>query len=229
MATLNRYPIFAALDEEWRRFIRSPEASEAADRWKHVEPELGDLRTVDDVLAARMDPCRADGVLRALVARASWDVEAARVVLQALIPGLVRLASRFADDDPDAAAGDVVAIAWERICSYPVHRRGQVAPNLLFDIRKQLVADRQPLDDLTWQVDAPSAEDEALEGLLFDELRAAEVAEMGTDEHFELVLASRVHGFPMPSIAEATGVSRHGLVQRRRRTERRLRKHLTAA
>lgn len=225
----DRFPIFAALDVDWQVFIHSQDAAAAADRWRRLEPALASIGTVDDVLVLRTDRSRADAVLRALVGRAAWDGPAARVVLQALLPGLVRLAGRYADDGPDATASDLVAIAWERIASYPVHRPGAVAPNLLLDIRKQLLADRRPLGDLDQARTAPSAEDEALGALLFEELRAVERAGMGTDEAFDLIVASRVDGHSLAALAASCGVSPHGLLQRRRRAEHRLRRHLAAA
>lgn len=89
----DRFPIFAALDQEWRQFSDSCGARAALQRWRRVEPALAGLDTVEDVLALRRDPHRADEVLGALVSRSARDQAAARVVLQALMPGLVRLPS----------------------------------------------------------------------------------------------------------------------------------------
>lgn len=229
MPMVNRFPIFGDLDAEWRRFVRSPEAADAVTRWKELEPPLAELHTVADVLVLRRDPSRADQVLRALVERAPTDAPAARVVLQALIPGLVRIASWYADDDPESVASDVVAIAWERICTYPSHRCGAVAPNLLLDIRKQVRVDREPLTVVSAPAPARSAEDVALEGMVFDELRDLERSTMGDEDCFDLIVASRVMGHTLVDLAEARGERPHNLLMRRRRGERRMRGYLDAA
>lgn len=229
MPMVKRFPIFGDLDADWRRFVRSPEAAGAVARWKAVEPRLADLHTVADVMVLRRDPERADQVLRALVERARSDAAAARVVLQALIPGLVRISSWYADDDPESTAGEVVAIAWERICTYPAHRCGAVAPNLLFDIRKQIRTDREQQVAVPAPAPARSAEDMAIEAMVFDELRDLERSTMGDEDCFDLIVASRVMGHTLVDIAEAQGDRPHNLLMRRRRGERRLRGYLDAA
>lgn len=229
MSTVNRFPILADLDAEWQDFIHSPSAADAVDRWQRTDPLLADLQTVGDVLALRRDPTRVDGVLRALVERAPRDPAAARVVLQAILPGLVRIACWYADDDPENTAGDTIAIAWERICSYPSHRCGEVAANLLLDVRKQMRFDREPLGSFAAPPPARSAEDVVLETLLFDELREAERSRVGRDDSFDLVVASRVLGHRVVDIAAARDERPHALVMRRSRAEKRLREHLAAA
>ncbi|MDZ7676726.1 MAG: hypothetical protein U5K30_16875 [Acidimicrobiales bacterium] len=173
MSTNNRFPILGDLDAEWRDFVHGPAAAEAVERWRRNDPVLAELETVEDVLTLRRDEARADLVLRALVDRAPTDPVAARVVLQSILPGLVRIACWYADDDPEAAAGEVMAIAWERICAYPAHRAGEVAPNLLLDVRKQMRLDREPLGTSAPVPPLRSAEEVVLEGLLFEEQRAS--------------------------------------------------------
>lgn len=226
----DRFPIFAALDQEWRQFSCSDEARAAVQRWRTVEPALAGLDTVEDVLALRRDRHRANEVLRALVSRSARDQAAARVVLHALMPGLVRLAVAFGNADPDTTAGELVAIAWERICSYPSHRSSSVAANLLFDIRKQLVADREPIDDLPGRaVVARSAEDEVIALLFVEELADAEATGVIAEGAAELIMKTRVEGHAVVELAARRGVTAHGLVQRRRRAESRLRDHLDVA
>src|SRR3546814_7708206 len=96
---INRFPILAALDADWRDFVRSPAAVEAVDRWRRSDVVLADLTCVEDVLALRRDVHRADEVLRALVERAPTDPVAGRVVLQSILPGLVRVACWYAAAD----------------------------------------------------------------------------------------------------------------------------------
>lgn len=226
---INRFPILAELDADWRDFVRSPAAVEAVERWRRSDVVLADLKCADDVLALRRDVHRADEVLRALVERAPTDPVAGRVVLQSILPGLVRIACWYADDDPESTASDVIAIAWERICSYPAHRAGDVAPNLLFDVRKQMRFDRAPLGMVSPAEVERSAEDVVLEALFFEELRRAEVARTGGDSAFDLVVASRVDGHRVVELAAARHERPHALLMRRKRAEQRLREHLVTA
>jgi hypothetical protein len=229
MPVINRFPILAQLDADWREFVRSPAAIEAVGRWRRNDATLAGLTCVEDVLELRRDVLRADEVLRSLVERASTDPVAARVVLQSILPGLVRIACWYADDDPQSTASDVVAIAWERICSYPAHRPGDVAPNILFDVRKQLRLDRAPLGRMSPAAVERSAEDVVLEAMLFDELREAEVARTGCESSFDLVVATRVGGHRIVDLAAVRHEHPNTLLMRRKRAEERLREHLTAA
>ena len=77
-----------------------------------------------------------DAVLRALLARSRVDPLAARVVLQALRPGLKGLAKRiFLDaDDVEQLWQLLLASVWEQIRTYPLERRPRrIAANLLLD------------------------------------------------------------------------------------------------
>ena len=57
-------------------------------------------------------------------------------LLEALLPGLVRLAGITGYDDP-AAIEEIVSLAWERIRTYPPGHWGSVAANVLLDVRKR--------------------------------------------------------------------------------------------
>lgn len=225
----DRFVIFTVLDQEWRHFSASGQASVALARWRKVEPALATLDTVDDVLSLRRDPQRANEVLGMLVSRSGRDRVAARVVLQALMPGLVRLAVLYGRADPETTAGDLVAIAWVRICSYPTQRIGSVAANLLFDIRKQLLAEREPMGDLPASDAVVSAEDTVIDGLFVEELAHAEATGVIAEGAADLIMQTRVDGHPVVELATRRGVSAHGLVQRRLRAEKRLRDHLEVA
>lgn len=225
----NKLPIFAALDAEWRRFVHTSQATDAVERWRRTDATLAELHTVADVLVLRRNPARADVVLRALVGRADRDVVAGRVVLQAVIPGLVRIARFFADDEPDATASATVSIAWERICDYPGHRPGPVAPNILLDVRKQVRSEREPLREVKPELEVRSAEDIALEHVWLDELRSWEQTMAGDGRCFDLIVANRIDGHPIVELARARGVQSQCLLMRRRRAEQRLRHRLAAA
>jgi hypothetical protein len=138
-----RFVTFDRLDEDWARLIRSATAADAVRRWSH-DPALAGVASLQDLLDRRAAarPPEADAILRALVTRSSQDQLAARTLLQALIPGLHRLA-RTAGRGSDDAAAELVGLAWDRIATYPVERRpGNVAANILLDVRKEFLQDR---------------------------------------------------------------------------------------
>lgn len=223
------YPIFATVDQEWRTFAASPEAAAALTRWRRAEPAFAGMEHVEDALRCRRDEGRAAAVLHALARRAATDEVAARVLLQAMLPALVRLAVKYGDGDPDTA-GHVLAIAWERIRTYPSDRCTGVAGNLLMDVRKCLLAERAPIVGVPGREElAPSAEDEALPWLLLSEIAKVEKAGRIPRGSTELMLRTRVEGHSIVDIAARRGVSGSSLHQRRRRAEARLRRRLDAA
>ena len=78
-------------------------------------------------------------MLRALAARCRNDPIALRTLLQALMPGLVQLACRVEQGGEDVA-GELVSLAWCRLATGAYDRRpGQVAANVLLDVRKYYV------------------------------------------------------------------------------------------
>src|SRR2546421_11913770 len=134
-------PAFDALDRDWRTLVRSPEGGAALQRWCSA-PELvaPDLETLVQRIWAATKP-DADRACAALAERAPQDRTAARVLLQVLRPGLRNLGRRLAlggsFDDVDQ---ELLAIAWERIRTYPIDRRpAAISANILLDVRKQYV------------------------------------------------------------------------------------------
>ncbi len=227
------FPAFAALDREWRTFAAEPSTTAALARWQAAEPALAGFTTVDDVVAARRDPDRASDVLTALVALAYTDPAAARVLLQAVLPGLIRLSVNLSGARQQDIAEHVLAIAWERIRSYGAGRRGAFAPNLLLDVRKALLAEwnaqTAPTEPMAGD-EAPAAEDEALSRLFLEEIAAMERAGALQPGATELLVLTRIEGHTLIEIAARRGdVTDHGLLLRRRRAEARLRRELTAA
>jgi hypothetical protein len=169
-----------SLDAEWRRLTRTSRARQALRQWSIAHPALRGVADLDALLERRRDDQAAPAILRALAVLAPGDDLAARTLLQALLPGLVRLAGMVGYDDP-AAIEEMVSLAWERIRTYPARRRGSVAANVLFDVRKRYRAHRlidAPRSPDTGEVEAAatsrSPEDEALARVLFDQLMAAQ-------------------------------------------------------
>lgn len=228
------FPAFTALDREWRRFSCDPTTTAALHRWQTTEPDLAGFTTVDEVVAARRDPERAPGVLSALVGIAHTDPAAARVLLQAALPGLVRLAVKLSAEGRGDVAEHVLAIAWEKIRSYGAGNRGPFAPNLLLDVRKAIVAEWNA-ESMTAELpatvgEAPAAEDEVLSRVFLDEVAALERAGSLQPGATLLLVLTRVQGHTLDEVAERIGgVTGHGLLLRRRRAETRLRRELAAA
>lgn len=235
-------PAFDALDRNWTTLARSPEATAALHRWTGT-PELNapDLDTVVERIWAASKP-ESDRACAALAARASTDVIAARVLLQVLRPGLRILGRRLAFggsfDDVDQ---ELLAIAWERIRTYPIERRpSAIAANVLLDVRKTYIrgvlgpsARCVPLEELptTRRPVAPSAEHEAIDADLpslrraHDRLAAAVKAGTVTAVSASVVWRTRVLQDDDAQVAADLQVEVRTLQRRRQRAER----HLAAA
>lgn len=220
-----------ALDAEWRRLARSSRARRTLRGWSADHPALDGLRDLDQLLERRRDPAQAPQVLAALATLAPTEDLAARTLLQAVLPGLVRLAGTAACDDP-VAIDEMVSLAWERIRTYPPQRAGSVAANVLFDVRKRYRAHRiidaptRPGDHL---VELPrvarSPEDEAVARVCFEQLMAAQKRDRVLGERaLRLVLRTRLAGEPLAEVARKEGVPLDALVKRRWRAECRLRR-----
>ena len=224
--------VLSGLDAEWRRIAACPAARRAVVRWGAVHPPLRGLADLGELLERRRDPRHGQAVLAALATLAGTDEMAARALLQALLPGIVRLASTTASDDCDAA-DEMAALAWERIRTYPAARSGPVAGNILLDVKKQY--------RLHWKIHAPrstalppspvlppgdadqarSAEDEALDRVSFAEFLDIQQCVIGA-RNLRLVVRTRVDGVSLAEAAAEENVSVQTLNVRRVRTEQQL-------
>jgi hypothetical protein len=119
-----------ALDREWRELVRS--CPVAATCWLDRHDALIPCRSLDDIL--RVAKVNSDPVLDALLTEVSGgDQLAGRVVLQAMIGRMVRMAQR----DPRSGVEDYLAALWCVINSYPLSRRPvRIAANLSMDTLK---------------------------------------------------------------------------------------------
>ena len=221
-----------ALDNEWRRIAASDEARRALPGWAKAYPALGGASDVSDLLRRRRDPREAGRILAALAYLAPTDALAARALLQALLPGLVCLAATAGPDDADAIE-EVIALAWERIRTYPPTRAGSVAANVLWDVRKQYRIHRRidvpsehgfgrpsPTDV------EPSAEDIVVRRAVCDEIVRALCAGAVSRSALRLIVRTRIEGESLTAVAAEQNVNPHALNQRRWRAERRLRPRL---
>lgn len=232
-------PTFDALDRSWGTFAGSSEATAALRRWREDQQlDAPDLEALVQRTWRASKP-DADRTCAALARRAGTDAAAARTLLQILRPGLRSLGRRLAlggsFEDVDQ---ELVALAWERIRTYPIHRRpASIAGNILLDVRKHYVravldpdARSTPLDDLPpdqWPA-APSAEHEALDAHLPSLRRAhahlAAAVDRGaiTATSAAVVWRTRIQQDSDDKVAAELGVGLRTLQRRRQRAERQL-------
>lgn len=234
-------PAFAALDRDWAALVASVDAVAALDRWRTVPALLApDLDTLVDRVWAAPKP-DADCVCAELARRAPGDRVAARVLLQVLRPGLRNLGRRLAlgatFDDVDH---ELLAIAWERIRTYPIDRRPrQIAANVLLDVRKRYVRAVVDPGELVIALDGvparrwphvPSAEHEALKAhgpsLRRAHARLVSAIDAGaiTPLSASVVWRTRIQEDDEADVAADLGVGVRTLQRRRQRAERELAK-----
>ncbi len=217
-----------ALDREWARINRSKEARRALRRWAEQEEALVGLRDLEEVLERRIDARLARPILSALGRLAPQDALAARTLLQALMPGLVRMAGEHAGGDREVL-DNLVALAWERISTYPSTRPGSVAANVLWDVRKRYRKGRvlpdNPLEDVgpASEPTVDSAEDVAVRRSIVGEVVEAQRRGVISPGALLLVLRTRVGGELLQEVAAEGGASVHALNQRRWKAEHQLR------
>jgi DNA-directed RNA polymerase specialized sigma24 family protein len=126
-----------ALDREWRELVRS--YGHAVTCWADRHEALAQCRSLEDILSfVRLN---SDPVLFALLTEVSrGDRLAARVVLQALIGRMVRMAQR----DSRSGVEDYLAALWSVINSYPLGRRPvRIAANLSMDTLQAICNERR--------------------------------------------------------------------------------------
>lgn len=138
---------FAALYQEWASLAQSAATTTALARWGTDDPTLARFATMAELTAfveRRGSPAASDTVLAALARRAPADQLAARALLQLLLPALCGLAKRHRwIGEADERAQAVVAIAYERIRTYPFERRPRrIAANVVWDTTQRLLAER---------------------------------------------------------------------------------------
>ena len=233
---MDRVPL-DRLEREWQALARG--ALPARSRtWGRYEPALAAFASPDALirfLHSRAPGLEKDAILSALLARARTDPLAARVVLQALLPGLKGLARRiFLDADEAAQLWQLLfASSWEQIRTYPLERRPRrIAANLLLDTMRATLDElarerrrRRELPAAALVAGAAAAPAGDVETLL---ARAVGAAAISADEA-ELILRTRIDEAPLSTVAREFGVSYNVLRVRLQRAERRLLLHLGVA
>ncbi len=232
--------LLTRLDTEWRYLSTSRLATAALHRWAAAEPDLAGWRDLEDLRAAvhrRGDPALSDRLLSALVRLAAVDGHddrlAARVVLQLMVPGAVRLARLLVPlaGDGATALGTVFAELAIGIRTYPWRRRPRhVAANLLLDSRQRLVRRYQrtrresPVGlDFEREVTDPDGEHAEAAVSVRDLLTWARRRGILDDFEARLLVANHLQDIPLAQLASRLGRSRSRLFATRAAAHARLR------
>jgi DNA-directed RNA polymerase specialized sigma24 family protein len=223
--------VVAALDRDWEALVTTT-LSGRLRRWSQREPRLAAFSTASELLGSlrrlRGDHDAENAILAALLREARTDPLAARVVLQALLPGLKRLAGRLLHTaaERDELWSLLLAHGWERIRSYPLERRPRrIAANLLLDTAHATLAtlaaersSRAQACELEATPAEPVAAVDEVEVVLARAVRAGALSR----EEAVLILQTRIEGVSLASLAADGQVAYEALRKRRRRAERRL-------
>ncbi|MDP1805927.1 MAG: hypothetical protein Q8K72_12220 [Acidimicrobiales bacterium] len=194
---------FADLCREWASLAHSPATTRDLARWGSSDPILGRFTTMAELVTfveRRGSPGASDAVLAALARRAPDDQLAARALLQLLLPALCGLARRHRwIGDVDERAQTVVAVAYERIRTYPFERRPhRIAANVVWDTTQRLLAERE-----RHRRQPPLAGREGP-----GECVAPTPGESATEELLELLSWARRHGHLSPQAIRLIALTR---------------------
>ncbi|WP_425824613.1 hypothetical protein [Streptomyces fractus] len=199
--------VFAGLDEEWALVCADRAAGALVRGWTLQAGVAAEADKLPHDLHELVVHCRqqrgtgaGDRWLRALLQRAAGEGEqaqlAARVVVQAMVPGMVRLTRSLLTPvrEFDDVAQVVVGCQYMVVRAFPLHRRSKVASTLLLETLHH--ASRElgcgeardvRIDDLGDPADGSQAEvaDEVAQRLLIErgqEQRVADTPETGSAE-----------------------------------------------
>ncbi|MEK0098550.1 hypothetical protein WDA79_08575 [Streptomyces sp. A475] len=226
--------VFVGLDVEWALVCAAPGNGALVRGWLEeagvaAAGELSlELRELVAALGARRDAVFSDRWLIALLDRAAGEGQeaqlAARVVVQAMVPGMVRLTQSLLTPqrDFDDVAQVVVGCLYVVARTFPLRRRAKVAANVMLEtlhhVSRELGADeaREVRLDGLWDVLAFEGDvaDRVAQGLLIERGRAQQVvgtAELdGAEGELVALLAWGVdHGsLPLEQARSVVGVVR---------------------
>jgi hypothetical protein len=222
--------VIEQLEAEWPALAAGP-LQIRLQIWAAAEPALAGFATPQQLLrhlrSLRGRREAEDAILAALVRQAAEDAHAARMVLQALLPGLKALAGRLLlePDEREEIWSALLAHCWERIRRYPLERRpGRIAANVLLDTLQKTTRElkRQRRDrgelagDLSPQPTEPTGSD--VERLLRRAVEATAISE----QEAELILRTRIDRDDLRLLAQELQLPYNTLVVRRLRAEKRL-------
>lgn len=142
-------PLYRALLQEWADLHQRPSTTAALARWARAEPVLAGHTTPGAIVDAIDTAPRAlkDDLMTALVRLAQTGHQlAGRIVLQAMLPKLVRITRQTAGGDRDNTWSEdrrhiVIAEFWDVLAHYPLHQRNSsVAAGLALDTLHRVTA-----------------------------------------------------------------------------------------
>jgi DNA-directed RNA polymerase specialized sigma24 family protein len=222
------------LERDWQRELHGPLLSSRFRAWREVEPALSRFKDAAALLRFFRGPgpnADKDAALCALLVLARGEPIAGRVVMEAMLPGLKKLAGRTLVDarEREELWSALMACAWERIRSYPVERRPRkVAANLLLDCLRGTLAGltsaRRPSQLASFAAlgELESPRNCEVDGDVDALLAQATTAGALTHDEAELILTTRIDGTSLGELARSRGLSFDTLKHRRQRAERRL-------
>jgi hypothetical protein len=228
---MTRFPT-DKLAQEWPA-LATGRAAVRLREWAHDEPILrpfeGPQVLIRFLRSRGADLDRKDAILAFLLERARDEELAARVVLEAILPGLKRLAGSLFHEvgEEHELSSLLLWCAWEEIRAYPLERRRtRIAANLLLDTRKRIRAQlaeerRQSSISIRLEPLAPSGGGPG-EGDIDAFLARAVAAGAITEEEAELIARTRVDGDSVAAVAEEDRLPYITAYMRRHRAERRL-------
>lgn len=228
---MSRLPV-DLFERDWRCELHGPALNVRFQTWRRSESALARFDDPASLISFLRGPganTEKDEVLCALLVWARQESIGARVVLEAMLPGLKKLAGRLLVDarEREELWSAVMACAWERIRTYPVERRPRkVAANLLLDcLRGTLTTLSSARRDPAWRAFPPPHELEFVpvsEGDVDALLAQAITAGAVSRDEAELILSTRIDGESLSDLARSQGVRFDTLKHRRNRAERRL-------
>ncbi len=209
-----RAAVLRRMDVEWSALQEDATVLAVCRRWAAGPSLLTGCTDPADVLRrVAKDP---DAVLGHLLAEAvAGDRLAARVVLQALLPKVVRMASV----DPAAGVDEYLTAMWCEIVSYPLARRpASVAANLALDTLKAVRRERHPAVDVVTAphlvVLAVDRRPERVVGSSSPSGGPGVVEVLASARHHRLVdvaTADLLHSVYAEGLSGASAARRHGL------------------
>ncbi|MFZ8998486.1 MAG: hypothetical protein ACO3D0_08950 [Ilumatobacteraceae bacterium] len=124
------------VNREWARLHGDPAACRRASTWNLLTEPVDDLDRLIDLVGPDDPERRAEPALHQLVALARTDDLATRIVLQRLLPDLVRVHRRRSWQGwTDVGLGDLLATGWIAIRTYnPARRPSRLAASLVSDV-----------------------------------------------------------------------------------------------
>jgi hypothetical protein len=222
------------LQRDWQQAVHSALMTARFAAWRLKAPALAqfeDPTALVRFMRGAGSRAEKDAVLCALLIWAKHESLGARVVLQVIWPGLLRLSARIMPDgrEREELRSIMCLAVWEGIRDYPVARRPRrVAANLLLDtMHRTLVelaresawlAARSSTGVERHRHEVPDELTSNVDSLLDEAIRAGAVSA----QEAEMILSSRIDGVELAELARCADVSYNTMKLRRQRAERRL-------